>query len=514
MSSYPMPHTPRRARPPHLARRRLTPWAVTLWALGLAAGVHAQTSTLYSVTALPLSGFTAFNDRGQILGRAFVPCSGLCAQSDSAVLYDTVSGTQVSLTGGFGNSQAFGALGPTGVLVGTRTTYDGTGALVRSVLLRQPDGTLSTLAGPVLPATAAKPLQARGLNAAGQILLAHSDGLDQGVLVSAPPCSDYRAWLGSGATAAGWQALGTADTLVSMAALNANGLAVGAAVPLASCGGPGSGVRAVAAAANGSLLHLHGTLPGGFSRALAVNDLGHAVGEFDSGARTAADAASPQGLPITHAVVWNTASLKPTDLGPAGAGSRLNAVNNRGEVVGRATGPLLAGQPAAGAVSWAVLGNLATAAPLVNLNTLLSQNTSGWVLQEALAINAAGQIVARGATANGVSGYVLLKPLSAPFNPYATVPVAPASLAVSQVSANAARLSWTLSARNATRVVVERCRGGSCTGFAAVATLPGDTLTVADVGLAARTTYRWRVRAGNAAGLSGPSNTAQATTLR
>jgi hypothetical protein len=75
-------------------------------------------------------------------------------------------------------------------------------------------------------------------------------------------------------------------------------------------------------------------------------------------------------------------------------------------------------------------------------------------------------------------------------------------------------LTWTNTARNATRLVVERCKGRNCTGFVAVATLPSDTARFSDATLASRTTYRWRVRAGNAKGLSAASNLVTATTLR
>ena len=50
--------------------------------------------------------------------------------------------------------------------------------------------------------------------------------------------------------------------------------------------------------------------------------------------------------------------------------------------------------------------------------------------------------------------------------------------------------------------------------FVAVATLPGDTARFSDAALARRTTYRWRVRAGNAKGLSVASAAVTATTLR
>ena len=58
---------------------------------------------------------------------------------------------------------------------------------------------------------------------------------------------------------------------------------------------------------------------------------------------------------------------------------------------------------------------------------------------------------------------------------------------------------------------VERCQGASCTSFVQIATPTGTTFS--NTGLAAGTTYRYRVRAIDAAGnLSGYSTIATATT--
>ena len=179
----------------------------------------------------------------------------------------------------------------------------------------------------------------------------------------------------------------------------------------------------------------------------------------------------------------------------------------------RTNGQAAAGQPFVATAARAIVANLATNWPAADLNALLANNTAGWVLNEAVAINAGGQIVARGASASG-SAYVLLTPVTVPFDPYAAVPSAPASLAASQVAGTSAVLTWTNTARNATRLVVERCKGSGCSAFVAVATLPGDTARFSDAALARRTTYRWRVRAGNAKGLSVASAAVTATTLR
>lgn len=48
---------------------------------------------MYTVTSLPaISSVTAFNNSGLILGRGFIPCTGLCTQSDVPMLYGTRSG--------------------------------------------------------------------------------------------------------------------------------------------------------------------------------------------------------------------------------------------------------------------------------------------------------------------------------------------------------------------------------------------------------------------------------------
>lgn len=502
---------PRPATGAHRMLRRVARALPTAGLALLAAGpAAAQVYPVYSVTALPaVSSVTAFNDSGLILGRGFVPCTGLCSQSDVPVLYDTRTATLTTLGGGFGIGPQYDALNARGQVAGSITALDGSGATVRSVVIRQPDGTVTTLAAPVLAAMQTSGLRARGLNAAGQMVLAHTDGLDS----LAPLCGNYQAWTGTGASSAHWQALGPAGTVLRPSGINAGGVVVGAAVPAATCGGPGGGFRATAALPNGTLVDLHGSMPGAFSRAYAVNDLGYAVGDYDTGTRTAPDASVPQGLPIVRSAVWNTASRAWFDPGPAASISRLNAVNARGEVVGSASGPVAAGQPYAASGARAMLGNLATHWPMVDLNTLLSGNSAGWVLHEAVAINTAGQIVARGASPGG-SGYVLLTPLSPPADPYASVPAAPASLAVSQLTASAATLTWTSSARNATRMVLERCQGSRCTRFTAIATLSGDATRFTDATLARRTSYRWRVLAGNAAGLSAASNVVSATTLR
>jgi chitodextrinase len=92
-------------------------------------------------------------------------------------------------------------------------------------------------------------------------------------------------------------------------------------------------------------------------------------------------------------------------------------------------------------------------------------------------------------------------------------PTAPTNLAANGTSSSQASLSWTAATDNVavTSYLIERCQGSGCSSFAQVATATGTTF--GDSGLAAQTSYSYRVRATDAAGNLGPySNTATATT--
>src|SRR5213079_2714214 len=92
-------------------------------------------------------------------------------------------------------------------------------------------------------------------------------------------------------------------------------------------------------------------------------------------------------------------------------------------------------------------------------------------------------------------------------------PTAPTNLSATAVSWSQINLSWTASTDNVgvTGYPVERCQGAGCTSFAPVGTAAGPTYS--DTGLAANTSYSYRVRATDAAGNpSGYSNVASATT--
>jgi hypothetical protein len=99
-----------------------------------------------------------------------------------------------------------------------------------------------------------------------------------------------------------------------------------------------------------------------------------------------------------------------------------------------------------------------------------------------------------------------------------SLPAAPSGLTYSLLTANSADLIWADNSSAETGFTLERCTGtllfcGGNPGAWSVRTTLGANVTgFGDVGLAASTTYSWRVKAFNAVGSSGYSNFLAATT--
>jgi hypothetical protein len=94
-----------------------------------------------------------------------------------------------------------------------------------------------------------------------------------------------------------------------------------------------------------------------------------------------------------------------------------------------------------------------------------------------------------------------------------TAPSAPAGLGATVISSSQINLSWSASTDNVavTGYRVERCQGAGCSTFAEVGAPSGTSFN--DTGLAASTSYTYRIRASDAVpNLSAPSSTASATT--
>jgi chitodextrinase len=84
--------------------------------------------------------------------------------------------------------------------------------------------------------------------------------------------------------------------------------------------------------------------------------------------------------------------------------------------------------------------------------------------------------------------------------PDTNVPTRPTGLTPTVVSSSQINLAWTASTDNVgvTGYRIERCTGTSCTNYAQIATSTASSFS--NIGLAANTTYRYRVRANDAAG--------------
>lgn len=89
-------------------------------------------------------------------------------------------------------------------------------------------------------------------------------------------------------------------------------------------------------------------------------------------------------------------------------------------------------------------------------------------------------------------------------------PGTPGNLSAPSTTASTVNLTWGASSGTVGNYQIERCTGASCTNFAQVGTSTATSFT--DSGLAANTTFRYRVRATNSAGSSGFSNIVNATT--
>ncbi len=92
-----------------------------------------------------------------------------------------------------------------------------------------------------------------------------------------------------------------------------------------------------------------------------------------------------------------------------------------------------------------------------------------------------------------------------------TVISAPTNLTATAVSSSQINLSWTDNSNDETGFKIERKTGASGT-YSQIATVGANVTTYSDTGLTSNTTYYYRVRAYNAAGESGYSNEANATT--
>ena len=94
------------------------------------------------------------------------------------------------------------------------------------------------------------------------------------------------------------------------------------------------------------------------------------------------------------------------------------------------------------------------------------------------------------------------------------LPATPSNLKATAVSRSQINLTWTDNSINEDGFKIEQCQGATCTKFAQIATVGPGAMSYSNTGLRRNTTYRYRVRAYNAAGNSAYSNIASAKTAR
>jgi probable HAF family extracellular repeat protein len=178
-------------------------------------------------------------------------------------------------------------------------------------------------------------------------------------------------------------------------------------------------------------------------------------------------------------------------LGGFGEFNRALGINTAGDVVGY-------GSPVLGLRQGFVYTD---ANGLQGLNQLIDP-ASGWYILGAGGINDAGQIAG---WASGPTGQRAVRLTPGAIIP-PTKPNAPSALAGSQISSYQVRLTWADNSGNELAFRVQRATGAQGT-FAFLAEVPANVTTFTDATVKAGKTYRYRVRAFNAAGTSAWSNT-------
>jgi len=108
------------------------------------------------------------------------------------------------------------------------------------------------------------------------------------------------------------------------------------------------------------------------------------------------------------------------------------------------------------------------------------------------------------------SNTVTTAPTSTPT--VSTIPIAPSGLSAVIVSSGKVNLTWTDNASNETGFRIERCAGATCTNFSGVNSTRANVTSYYNTDVSKNTTYRYRVRAYNTAGISAYSNIATAKT--
>ena len=116
----------------------------------------------------------------------------------------------------------------------------------------------------------------------------------------------------------------------------------------------------------------------------------------------------------------------------------------------------------------------------------------------------------RASNSAGYSGYSNTASATTPAAPSSTPPTAPANLGATAVSSSQINLAWSDLSSNENGFIIQRSTDNY--NFVQVATVGVNVASYSNSGLAANTTYYYRVQATNSVGSSAYSNVAVATT--
>ncbi|KPV49551.1 hypothetical protein SE17_31970 [Kouleothrix aurantiaca] len=187
---------------------------------------------------------------------------------------------------------------------------------------------------------------------------------------------------------------------------------------------------------------------------------------------------------------------------PSTAAAAANLVNNLNLTVTAPGGATYKGNVFSG--GWSAAGGSADTANNVENVYVQSAATGNWTIT-----------VSGANVPNGPQPFALVVRGAGSLTGPAVValPSAPSSLTATVVSKTQINLSWADNSSDETGFKIERSTS-STTGFTQVGTTGPGVTTFQSTGLTGNTTYYYRVRATNANGDSGYSNTASAKTLR
>ena len=463
--------------------------AATALCAGAAAASAATTYSVRSVAgATGLQTATTIGPQGQVYGKYYDAVSG----TTKMAMWDPTTGATIDLTNDSTFTDVWLELGNGVGQFGGRT-----GSNPGAPFVRNADGTRTTLASPDASATS---LGAPIVGEAGNLAL--TGGISDGTCVQA------KLWMQ--APGGQWADVSNPSGGNGFRAADVNraGQLAGSVLTTTTCPSSPSTVAmapyqpwhaSIATTAGAKDIHV-ATATGVFSNARSINDAGVAVGEFDTGLPTAATSAYRLGVPITHAVIWDTANGTATDVGTTGMLSTLRAVNTSGVFIGTNVGPATSGGSATFTKGGPVVGTVANPT-LVDVNALLdtASRGAGWSVFSVTALNDAGQILGQAYDGAQVSNIVVLTPTTTAGT---TVPAAPTNLVATAPSTRRVHLAWTDNTTTETGYTVERCKGSTCTAFAKVASLGANATAYDDTSVRSGTTYRYRVVAVNSAGRS------------